>query len=176
MAKKKTTKTTTKKSPAKPAATRRATKKSPTKKSPTKKAPTKKSPAKKSSGLPSVDAILKSYDKERVTLNTGLTATRKKIEKLVKSLASLKAELMDAQAKEAETETAIATVDQRRDKEIGELLNNLGVNLDNAISAAKQTTPVPHETPLFDNDSDADEAAEAGDKQDKPQKSDTDKQ
>lgn len=165
MAKKKTSKAT-KKDSSKPvfAAKSKAGKKTSPKKSVAKKASTKKpvskrSTAKKSATAKSVDSILKGFEKERVSQNSDLIALRKKIEQTTKKIASLKVELLELQAKEGETESAIATLDDRRDKEIGSLLTNLGINLENAAAAAKQANTPDLGTPLFPEDESADEAA-----------------
>ena len=81
-----------------------------TKKPATKKKAVKKTSAKKATAT-SVDSILKSFEKERVTKNSDLVATRKKLDQVTKKIASLKVELLELQAKEGETELAIATLD-----------------------------------------------------------------
>ena len=131
-------------------------KKSMTKKSTTKKKAVKKTSAKKATAT-SVDTILKSFEKERVTKNSDLVATRKKLDQVTKKIASLKVELLELQAKEGETEIAIATLDDRRDKEIGKLLSDMGINLDNAASAAKKSSAADQGTPLFPDEESAQE-------------------
>ena len=123
-------------------------KKSVTKKSTTKKKAVKKTSSRKATAT-SVDTILKSFEKERVTQNNDLVATRKKLDQVTKKIASLKVELLELQVKEGETEIAIATLDDRRDKEIGKLLSDMGINLDNAASAAKKSSAADQGTPLF---------------------------
>ena len=149
MAKKKTKKAT-KKDNSKPvfASKPKGKKKPVTKKPATKKKAVKKTSAKKATAT-SVDSILKSFEKERVTKNSDLVATRKKLDQVTKKIASLKVELLELQAKEGETEVAIATLDDRRDKEIGKLLSGMGINLDNAASAAKKSSAADQGTPLF---------------------------
>ena len=149
MAKKKTKKAT-KQDNSKPvfASKPKGKKKPVTKKPATKKKAVKKTSAKKATAK-SVDSILKSFEKERVTKNSDLVATRKKLDQVTKKIASLKVELLELQAKEGETELAIATLDDRRDKEIGKLLSVMGINLDNAASAAKKSSAADQGTPLF---------------------------
>jgi len=145
MAKKKTTKATKRDTTKKTVAAGRKLKKKPSQKSGGKKSA-------KSATAKSVDSILKGFEKERVAQNSSLVSTRKKIEQITKTISSLKVELLEMQAKEGETETAIATLDDRRDKEIGSLLSNLGINLENAAAAAKRESTADLGTPLFPDD------------------------
>lgn len=115
-----------------------------------------KKPASRSSKK-SVDSLLKSYEKEQVTLTTNLETARKKIETLVNKIGSMKTNLEETKRKVVETETAIETLHARRDKEIGALLHKLGVDLDDAAAAAKAIPTVVEGTPLFDEESKSDE-------------------
>lgn len=122
--------------------------------SPTKKTAPKRESAKASKAKPSaksVDGILKSFDKERVTQNSNLVSIRKKIEQLTKKVSSLKTELEGLKKTAVETEIAIETLDARRDKEIGTLLTSMGIDLGKAAAAAKPKPQVELSTPLFDD-------------------------
>ena len=112
--------------------------------------PKKKAAPKAPAAKKSVDSLLKSFEKERVTLGSSLSAGRKKIETMAKKIAVLKAELEETKRNVVETELAIETLDARRDKEIGTLLQGLGVDLSKAAAAAKVKPPAEKETPLFD--------------------------
>jgi len=151
MAKKKTVST----SKAKPVAKKPKARKSPAvAKATAKKATPKKAAAKaktaKKAGPKTVDGILKTFEKERVTKNRALTSTRKKIESLTKQIASVKAELESLKKKAVETEIAIDTLDTRRDAEVGALLSGMGVDLARAAASAKPKPAVEKDTPLFD--------------------------
>ena len=98
-----------------------------------------------------VDGVLKSFEKERVVLNDKLVADRKKIVQLVKKISDLKTDLEDTKRIIVESESAIETLDARRDKEIGVLLSGLGVDLGKVASAAKPKPVVDQGTPLFDD-------------------------
>lgn len=113
---------------------------------PKKKAAPKAPPAK------SVDSLLKTFEKERVTLGSSLAAGRKKIETLAKKIAAMKTELEETKRAVVETELAIETLDSRRDKEIGALLQEMGVDLGKAAAAVKVKPPVDKGTPLFDEE------------------------
>ena len=141
MAKKKSSASSKKKSTsARKSTTRKSLKKRP-------KPPTKPS---------TVDGVLKSFSRQRVTLNSDLVAARKKIVQLTGKIAKMKDELETTKRKIVESETAIETLDDRRDEEVGTLLSEMGVNLSKAAAAAKTKIPVVHSAPLFDdNDSDA---------------------
>lgn len=104
----------------------------------------------KRSAVKSVDGLLKSFESEKVTLNTKLGAYRKKIEQTTKKIAVLKTELEKAKRDLVETELAIETIDTRRDKEIGSLLSGLGVDLGKAAAAVKSKPVTDQSTPLFD--------------------------
>lgn len=153
MAKKKTSKATKQNSKPVFASKPKSKKKPAAKKSKTKKTTLRKTAALKAkTSAKSVDTILKAFEKERVTQNTDLVTTRKKIELVTKKIGSLKAELLELQAKEGATEIAITTLDDRRDKEIGTMLSNLGINLENAATAAKKASAADLGTPLFPED------------------------
>ncbi|QEG22627.1 hypothetical protein [Mariniblastus fucicola] len=112
---------------------------------------TRKTAAKpKRTAVSSVDGILKSFEKERVSLSSNLVVARKKIEQMTKKIAALKTELENAKRDVVENELAIETLDSRRDKEIGALLSGLGVDLGKAAAAAKPKPQVDKGTPLFD--------------------------
>jgi len=130
-------------SDSKPAKTVKAKAKKPASK-PKKKA-TPKAPAAKS-----VDSLLKTFEKERVTLGSSLNTGRKNIETMATKIAAMKTELEETKRKVVETELAIETLDARRDKEIGTLLQGLGVDLGKAAAAAKVKPAVDKGTPLFD--------------------------
>lgn len=120
-------------------------------KKPTSRKPASKPAASKSSAANSVDSLLKSFEKERVTLGSSLAAGRKKIETMTKKVTDLKAELEATKRTVVETELAIETLDARRDKEIGALLHGMGVDLGKAAAAAKPKPAVDKGTPLFDD-------------------------
>ena len=105
----------------------------------------------------SVDSLLRSYEKEQVTLASNLEAARKKIETMVKKIDSMKTNLEQTRRKVVETETAIETLHTRRDNEIGELPHKLGVSLDSAAAAAKAIPTVVEGTPLFEDESESEE-------------------
>jgi len=108
----------------------------------------KKSPA----AATSVDRLLKSFEQERQTLGSDLTAGRKKIETMTSKIAAMKADLEKTKRAVVETELAIETLDSRRDKEIGAVLHGLGVDLGKAASVAKVKPPEDKGTPLFDDE------------------------
>lgn len=145
--------------------TRSAAKKSKARKSPVKtKATAKRATAKRAASkakvakkpaTQTVDGILKSFEKERVTKNRALTSTRKKIESLTKEIASIKAELEGLKKTVFETEIAIETLDTRRDAEVGALLSGMGIDLARAAAALAQKETVEKDTPLFDAPADA---------------------
>ena len=143
MAKKKTAATTrTKKS--------KTAKASPARRTSTAKPKAKAKPKTKAATGTTVDGVLKSFEKERVGLNDKLVAARKKVEQLAKQIDKLKGQLEDTRREIVESDLAIATLDARRDKEIGVLLSGLGVDLGKVAAAAKPKPAVDQGTPLFD--------------------------
>jgi len=137
---------------AKKKSTTQSRKKVQAKKKPTRRKAVKR-PVQKPAKASTVDGVLKSFEKERVTLNTDLIASRKKIETLTDKIARMKTELENTKRKIVESETAIETLDARRDREIGVLLLDMGVDLARAAAAAKPKVVVDQGTPLFDEDS-----------------------
>ena len=112
--------------------------------------PKSRSAAAKRQAVKSVDGLLKSFDKEKVTLNANLVSSRKKIERLTKQLSDLKTELEDSKRELVETELAIESIDSRRDQAIGTLLHEMGVDLGKVASAANANPVSDQSTPLFD--------------------------
>ena len=110
---------------------------------------TVKAKSKPSAGA-TVDGVLKTFEKERVGLNDQLSSARKKVEQLAKQIEKLKGQLDTTRREIVESELAIATLDARRDKEIGLLLSGLGVDLGKVAAAAKPKPAVDQSTPLFD--------------------------
>lgn len=108
----------------------------------------------------SIDSIIKQFEKERVAQNTTLELTRKKIQQTADSIARFKLELAELYQQETATATAIETLDSRRDQEVGSLLTNLGINLENAAAASKKNTKEDLGTPLFPDDAAAEDAVE----------------
>jgi len=108
-----------------------------------------KSPRAKTS---SVDNILQGFEIERVTQSKQLTTVEKKIKEVTTKIKSFEKQLSTLQKTRLQTEEAIATIDARRDAQIGKLLGSLGINLDNAAQAAEKLTKkkVDKPTPLFD--------------------------
>lgn len=163
MAKKSTTSSTTVKKVVK----KKATKKKATKKKVAKKKATSKRPAKKtgskSRASSSVDTILTKYNKERTAQEKKLADVKKSIKELTAKVKSFEKQIVKLKKKQADAEEAICTVDTRRDQEVGEALNKLGINLD-SVAAALENAPkkkVDKPTPLFD----ATEKKAQGDKQ-----------
>ena len=127
------------------------TKKASLKKRPTGRQTLKKRPASKPSKPTTVDGVLKAFKRERVTLDTDLTAARKRIDSLTKKIATMKTDLETAKREIIECEAAIETLDERRDLEVGALLLEKGIDLSRAAAAAKPKTNVEQSAPLFDN-------------------------
>ena len=122
----------------------------PAKKKVPRKAAASKTKTAKKPAAKTVDGILKAFDKERVSKNSALSSTRKKIETLTKQVAKVKMELENLKKTAVETEIAIETLDSRRDAEVGALLSGMGVDLSRAAASAKPKAPVEKSTPLFD--------------------------
>jgi chromosome segregation ATPase len=142
-----------KKSSKKPAA-RKAKASAKTKASTAKTPAVKKtrSRAKASKAPKSVDSVLKGFDRERVTQQTQLTSVQKQIKEVTAKIKSFESQLVKLQKTQTKTQAAIATLDTRRDHEIGKLLSSLGVNIDNVAIAAESVSKkkIDKPTPLFD--------------------------
>jgi chromosome segregation ATPase len=139
--------------PAKPAKKKAIAKKAGSKPAPAKATKKTRSRGRSKAAQPkSIDGILKGFEKERVSLKSSLVSTQKGIDQTIKQLASLKSKLTQLQKQEADTEIAIETLDARRDKEIGSMLNSIGINLESAAAAVKKETAADLGTPLFPED------------------------
>ena len=118
---------------------RPATKKSKTTKKPAAKKRTstaaKKTTTRKSTGK-GVDSLLKRYDQQRVSLADELVNVRKKMEQLNSKIEASKSQLLELRKRKSEAEIGIATIDSRRDEEIGTLLAELGIDVQKAAAAA----------------------------------------
>lgn len=152
MAKKKSTATTSAKKNSKTSKSTKSTKSSKSIKSKkSSKSATRRRAAKSKSSMGStVDGVLKTFEKERVVLNDKLGSARKKVEQLAKQIEKLKGQLDVTRREIVESDLAIATLDARRDREIGLLLSGLGVDLGKVAAAAKPKPTVDQSTPLFD--------------------------
>lgn len=146
-----------------PKATKKATKKRTSRK--TKAAPAK-APSTRSRSPKSVDSILKSYEKERVSQQTQLTVVQKKIKDLTTKVNAYEKEIVLLKKKQLDTENAICTLHTRRDQEVGSALAKLGINLDSAAAAIENSgkKKVEKSTPLFDKPENKIDQSKAGDK------------
>lgn len=155
----------TKKAPAKKATTTSKSKSSARKKPATKASAKKKVTnvaAKKSSPkkvtAKSVDSVLKKYEQERVASAKELQATVKKIQQLTDKIESYTQQVAELRKKKTEAEMAIATTETRRDEEIGTMLCEIGVNVQQAAAAvtrASKQKESRQEPTLFEKPSEA---------------------
>ncbi len=147
-----------KKAPGKPAKAKTSKKpiaKTATKKpvSDKRKPATRRKPAGAKATAKGVDSLLKSFAKERVALTDQLKTVSKKIDQLTNRIEAAKTELIGLRKQKTDTEFAIATVESRRDEEIGTLLAELGVDLNKATAAASKAArkkQVEQEPTLFE--------------------------
>ena len=128
-------------------AKKKKTNKRTSKKKATKKKSPANSPARKTkgsarlkSGSTSVDGVLKKFQKERATLEAQQAALKKKIEDLNLKTRSLESQIEKLTVKEANANSAIGQLDDRRDAEVSELLASLGVKLRQPRPESASTT------------------------------------
>jgi hypothetical protein len=151
-AKKASAAATSKPTTTRPAAAKRSAAKATTRRTSAKRSAVRTAKPKSAKAPKSVDGILKSFDKERVTQQTQLTSLQKQIKTLTAKIKSSETQLSKLQKRNIDTQHAIATLDARRDAEIGKLLSSMGINLDSAATAAEaaKKKKIDKPTPLFD--------------------------
>ena len=102
----------------------------------------KRSAGKQAKADTSVDAILKRFAKERVTNETQVATLRKKREDLEARSAKLREQINRLMDQEKKSRDELAQLDARRDQEVAQLLEQLGVRLQDA--AAPRAPAAPH--------------------------------
>ncbi len=102
----------------------------------------KRSAGKQAKADTSIDAILKRFAKERVTNETQVATLRKKREDLEARSAKLREQINRLMDQEKKSRDELAQLDARRDQEVAQLLEQLGVRLQDA--AAPRAPAAPH--------------------------------
>lgn len=142
----------TKKSKAiKQVASKKKTIKKSSKKSPKKSSPKKsKTPSTKKASN-SVDDILKKFDNRRSALNVHLSALEKKISDLEMKTKMYQEQLVKLDQDREETLDSIAKLGDRRDVEVSQMLEKLGVKVKEVSPESSQgVSPAPAATVVFD--------------------------
>jgi hypothetical protein len=120
------------------------------------KPPIATKPTKRASAT-SVDAVLKKYQKERVSLNSSLVTVRKKIDELNAKTRAFEEQISKLTEKEMVAEESLQNLDVRRDAEVSELLSKLGVNIgaSGSKASASRSTSQPSSAASQSSDDDS---------------------
>ena len=155
-------------------ATKKASKKATKKKAKKSTSPPKKSAAKSSGGKSSrsLDAIMKKHEKERVSKESLLLSTQKKIEGLESKRDKLNTEISKLKESERNTSEEISAIATKRDAEVNELLTKMGVQLGG--SSAASSPPVPDPTPEPEPDEETEDFDANGENESEGENGDSD--